>query len=302
VALMVVLLDAAWLHLSGHSVTPASVTASAAAVALLIAISASLGLVAALPRVTRTSRGLHYRRLASVAQSGAFMVCLTSAMSVLSYLLIALAPPLVDERLATLDGVLGFHWPLVYAWVREHPHINTILRIAYISGGIQLVLVPMLAGLLGHADYLREFLSSLTLSCALLLLIAAPWPAVGAYVHFGIASPGELATISHFSALRDGSLRAIDLSQMQGLISLPSYHTTMALIFIQAMRWTRRGFVLACVLNLTMIASTPTEGGHYLVDVIAGLGLWLLTMCMLRVLLRRSTPALRTQVGPAQPA
>lgn len=302
VALAVLLVDLAWLYFSGRSVTHAGAIASATGIGMLAAISLTLTWIAGWPRVTATSRGMHYRRLALVAQGGALMVLLTSAMSVLSYLLISLAPPLVDERLVMLDGALGFHWPVVRSWVRAHPLISAILKLAYVSGGIQLVLVPMLAGLLGRAEYLREFLSMLILSCILLLLFAAPWPAAGAFVTFGVASPGELATVSHFSALRDGSLRVFDLGHMQGLISLPSYHTTLALVFVRAMRWTRTGFVLACMLNLVMIASTPTEGGHYLVDVIAGVGLWGLTVCMLRLFSRTTAAAMRTPVGPVQPA
>lgn len=301
-ALMVMGLDFAWLTLSGRSVTQASVMASGAGIVTLIVISATLSVIAARPKVRSTQRGLHYRRLALLSQSGAFMVLLSSTMSVLCYLLVTLAPPLVDERLARLDNELGFQWPQLYSWVREHPSISTVLKAAYASGGLQMVLVPMLAALLGRAEYLREFLSTLTLSCVLLLLLAAPWPAAGAYVYFGMASVDELATISHFSALRDGSLLVFDLEQMQGLVSIPSYHTAMALIFMQGMRWTRIGFVLACVLNLAMIASTPTEGGHYLVDVIAGVALWALTVCLLRALSGLRKPAELVLSGRARPA
>lgn len=301
IVLVILALDFVWLIVSGHSVTHGSLVAQCVAVAILGVIAFVLNLIAGLPRVTTTTRGLHYRRLALVAQCGALMVAFTSVMSVLSYLLVTLAPPLVDTKLAALDAMLGFDWPRAYAWVRSHWTLNFVLQLAYASGLPQLVLVPMLIGLLGRAAYLREFLSNLMLSCVLLLLIAAPWPAAGAFVFFGVASPAEMATVSHFSVLRDGSMRVFDLAQMQGLISLPSYHTAMALFFVQAMRWTRVGVVIIGLLNLLMIMSTPTEGGHYLVDVVAGVGLWALTAGALHLLAHRSTLARAEPAAAPQP-
>ncbi|SOY56157.1 conserved membrane protein of unknown function [Cupriavidus taiwanensis] len=300
--MLVLVLDGAWLVASERSVTTASLRGSGLGVAMLAAIATVLGLIASHPRITATSRGLHYRRLALVAHSGALLVAFTNVMSVMSYLLVTLAPPLVDERLAALDRMLGFDWPQAYAWVRAHPAIDLIFKFAYMSGLAQLLLIPMLTGLLGHATYLREFVASQMLSCVLLLLIAAPWPAAGAYVSYGLASPGELATVAHFGPLRDGTMQVFDLGHMQGLVSLPSYHTTLALIFVQSMRWTRVGFIVACVLNGLMILSTPTEGGHYLVDVVAGVALWALTAGMLHVFSNRSTPALSGRMAPTQPA
>ncbi|WP_244222875.1 phosphatase PAP2 family protein [Cupriavidus lacunae] len=293
-------LDGAWLAASERSVTAASLGGSCLGVAMLAAIATALSLIASHPRITATSRGLHYRRLALVAHCGALLVAFTNVMSVMSYLLVTLAPPLVDGRLAALDRMLGFDWPQVYAWVRAHPGIGLILKLAYMSGLAQLVLIPMLTGLLGQATYLREFIANLMLSCVLLLLIAAPWPAAGAYVSYGLASPGELATVAHFGQLRDGTMHVFDLGDMQGLVSLPSYHTALALIFVRSMRWTRVGFVVACVLNGLMILSTPTEGGHYLVDVVAGVGLWALTAGMLHAFAGRRMPALAGRAAPTQ--
>jgi len=300
--LAVVVLDGVWLAASGHAITRASLTAELASVLLLIIISIALALIAGLPRITATSRGLHYRRFALVAQSGALMVTFTSAMSVLSYLLVAIAPPLVDTQLAAVDAQLGFDWPHLYMWVRTRPTLHLVLQLAYYSGMLQLGLIPTLTGLLGRGDYLREFVTNLMLSCVFLLLISTPWPATGAFAFYGVASPSDLAMVSHFGALRDGTMRVFDLTQMQGLVSLPSYHTAMALFFVQAMRWTRTGLVLAGLLNALMIFATPTEGGHYLVDVIAGVGLWALTVGMLRLAgLRRRAPAVPKLAVRSQP-
>ncbi|KVU41503.1 hypothetical protein WK68_11985 [Burkholderia ubonensis] len=45
----------------------------------------------------------------------------------------------------------------------------------------------------------------------------------------------------------------------------------MALYFAYAIRHVRVVLPVAVLANIAMILSTPTQGGHYLVDVIAGL-------------------------------
>ena len=88
--------------------------------------------------------------------------------------------------------------------------------------------------------------------------------------------------MSHFTLLRAGGLPVIDLDAMQGLISMPSYHCVMSLLLIHAMR--RSGLLLpvAAVVNLIVILSTPTEGGHYFLDVLAGVLVAAITIAVLR--------------------
>jgi membrane-associated phospholipid phosphatase len=60
---------------------------------------------------------------------------------------------------------------------------------------------------------------------------------------------------------------------LQGIIAFPSYHAGLAMITLwgfwrSGTKWIRwPGIALA----LATILSTPVDGGHYLVDVIAGL-------------------------------
>ena len=57
---------------------------------------------------------------------------------------------------------------------------------------------------------------------------------------------------------------------MQGIITMPSYHTVLAVLFTYAFRRTGLvGYGIA-TLNLVMLLSIPPIGGHYLVDVLAG--------------------------------
>ena len=57
---------------------------------------------------------------------------------------------------------------------------------------------------------------------------------------------------------------------MEGIVTMPSYHTVMAVLLTYAFRRTGLvGYGIA-TLNLGMLLSIPPIGGHYLVDVLAG--------------------------------
>ena len=57
---------------------------------------------------------------------------------------------------------------------------------------------------------------------------------------------------------------------MEGIVTMPSYHTVMAVLFTYAFRRTGLiGYGIA-TLNLVMLLSIPPIGGHYLVDMLAG--------------------------------
>ena len=57
---------------------------------------------------------------------------------------------------------------------------------------------------------------------------------------------------------------------MEGIVTMPSYHTVMAVLLTYAFRRTGLvGYGIA-TLNLVMLLSIPPIGGHYLVDVLAG--------------------------------
>ncbi|MBC8733301.1 hypothetical protein F6X39_34935 [Paraburkholderia sp. UCT2] len=63
-----------------------------------------------------------------------------------------------------------------------------------------------------------------------------------------------------------------------------------------------RLLLFASPLNVTMILSTPTQGGHYLADVFAGLLPSALTIAALKrcMHLRRAKPRMRRARGPCR--
>jgi len=55
-----------------------------------------------------------------------------------------------------------------------------------------------------------------------------------------------------------------------GIVSFPSYHTSMAIILAAATRSNRLVFIASSIVNSLMVVATIPIGYHYLVDLIAG--------------------------------
>jgi membrane-associated phospholipid phosphatase len=111
------------------------------------------------------------------------------------------------------------------------------------------------------------------------IVLAGLFPAAGAYAYhapesalFNNLNPNAgLWHIEHYEGLRNGSYRLIGLGQMQGLVTFPSFHTCFAITLAWCFRDFRWLFPIAIAVCGAVLVSTLTEGGHYLVDVLAGI-------------------------------
>ena len=72
------------------------------------------------------------------------------------------------------------------------------------------------------------------------------------------------------AAIRAGSARNFSLPHLQGVIAFPSFHTVGAILLMYAHRPPMPSFSVVLTLNVLMLLSVPSEGQHYLVDVISG--------------------------------
>lgn len=74
-------------------------------------------------------------------------------------------------------------------------------------------------------------------------------------------------------AMRDSSFREFTGIGSEGIITFPSMHASIALIMalaawpILVLRW------IFLTVNVIMVVSTPVDGGHYFIDVVAGLAI-----------------------------
>lgn len=298
---IILLVDVVWLRLGHYSVSLTGIETRASTVGMLILMAAGVLIFSRIPRYRHITAALRFVEVSRTVAWFAVLVCFLATAAVLSYLCVSVNAPLVDGTLVRFDQTLGFDWPTLYQWVQSHPHVHRLLELAYESGRWQLPAIPFILGLTGQKEELSDFVFLLMSSALLVLVISTPFPATSAFVHFNVADPNLLAMVSDFTTLRDGTLRTFDLASIQGLVSAPSFHTVLAVLFTYTLRRTPLLFWCAAVLNTAMIASTLTQGGHYLIDVIAGLLLATLTIwCVKRAYRQggaRSHTALTRAIG-----
>jgi hypothetical protein len=204
--------------------------------------------------------------------AGAFLLLLTLAalLAPLQYVAVAVGLPVVDPTLARIDAVFGIDVGALAEWTRNHPRINGLLTRAYYTLVGQFLLIVPVLWWRGDRVRLWEYAfnfhvcASTTTLCAAVLPVACPFT----YLNFQPTLPQRLFSM-HFAAVRDGTLTVIPLDHMQGMVSMPSFHTAGALIVTWALRGSWLVFPVSA-LNLLLIAATFMSGTHYVIDVLAG--------------------------------
>lgn len=213
-----------------------------------------------------------YRRddkLRNLGEAIAYSLLFATAGEIFSYLVVSTDRPLVDASLAAADKTLGFDWGSYYLWATSHSNFSRVVRAAYDSMGSQLWIVFIYLSFTRRFSRLSELLDLSASLLVLTIIVSLFFPAEGASKFYGAQYHADVSRMFHFELLRSGSMKTIDVGLMQGLISIPSYHTIMGLVLC----WSVRGSILCPVLilvNSAMLLATPFVGGHYLVDLAAG--------------------------------
>jgi PAP2 superfamily protein len=212
------------------------------------------------------------------------LVTLTSMAAPAQYAAIALRRPLIDPWLAAADAGLGVHVPALAAWTGAHRAVSWILTLAYVTLPLQLVLPVFVLGLMKRErTTLWEFCFHYHFCLIVTLVSLAVFPAVCAFNYYGFtATLDESRFTSQFLGARNGTLRLVRFDDLEGLISMPSFHAAAGLMVTWCCRRHQRWLAALCVLNALMIAATFMSGAHYFVDVIATLLLFLISVAVYR--------------------
>ena len=214
-------------------------------------------------------------------------IAFTAAACVLTYLGARGALPLRDDALDSLDRALGFDWVAWSNWVAARPAVRVVLGLAYASLLPQIALCCCVLPLTAGPDRLRELLLAALAAVLVTTAVSALLPALGEFAHHGRGA--EADWLPDLLALRRPGPVSFVLQDMKGVVTMPSYHAVLAVLFAHAHRRTGATGVALAALNLAMLVSTPGEGGHYLCDVIAGCGLAAASILLVRL----CTPAPR---------
>jgi membrane-associated phospholipid phosphatase len=279
----VTVIDALWITFGGFHVV------AAGAIQVLILVSLT-GAAAWICLLTFNNVGAFV-----FSDTVAFVIAFAASGSILSYLAMSTDFPLVDRYLSAADHAIGFDWLSYFEWMRAHSSIGWPLHLIYLCWTPEWVAIPFLLAY-RHEKRVRELTSLGVISALATTIISGLLPAVSAFPYY-FPDPGmQLGWVKDILALRDGSSRSIDLKNLNGLVSIPSFHTIGAILFIYVLRGRKILFPIGLALNVSIIVSTISAGSHYLVDVLGGAVVAVLTIAGYRGCLRLRTPAGRRSV------
>jgi PAP2 superfamily len=223
-------------------------------------------------------------RLANVGHYAGLWVAFSLTGAILTYLAASVGLPLHDAELHRLDGTLGFNWAGAFLFVNSHAAVKDVLGIAYLSFLPQVVLSIMYFAHVRRNDRNAELLLSAMVALAITAAISAVIPAEGPY-SFLTGKP--LLFVRDLLIVRSTAQPAFQLSNLQGIITFPSYHTVLAILLVYSHRPPLKSFFVVAGINLIMLLAIPVEGSHYLVDVIAGAAVAAFSIAAVRVVQTR---------------
>lgn len=211
----------------------------------------------------------------------ALWISLAIALNVYSYAVATLRMPMWDAQFARADVALGFHWSAIYNSILPHPMLRFVLRHAYNSFLLQIFGSIGYLAIFGHTDRNRELLWIGLVSALITTSLSGVFPALGPYEKEVPSWSAILVTI------RSGGISKFALGEMAGIVAFPSFHTVAAVFLVYVHRHPLRSFIPIAILNAVMVVAIPFAGHHYLVDVISGAGVAVVSILIVRAAMRR---------------
>jgi membrane-associated phospholipid phosphatase len=126
----------------------------------------------------------------------------------------------------------------------------------------------LLIGMMHRPDRLRELFWIMFIAGIVTDTVSVLLPALGTFDAFG--HPKQADYLVDMGILRGGGALNFELGKLTGIISFPSFHTTMALVYAFCFRGSGPVGYFIVLLNFLMLPTIPFVGGHYLTDMIGG--------------------------------
>ncbi|WP_439366572.1 phosphatase PAP2 family protein [Bradyrhizobium sp. DASA03005] len=254
-------------------------------------VAAVYGFVGHFNATSSTASPRVYATLLLPAQTVLFLILLVS----LGYIAASADLPMQESRLLAFDRMLGLDFRAYVHFVDKRPGLLHAFALTYDSINKQMLLLVILLPLFGFHQRGTEFVLGLAVALIATTFISTLVPATGAYETVGLHLSDHpnfepvcyYATLRELPLIREGVTRVVDVYALAPVLTFPSFHAVLAVLYVWAMwpiRWLR---IPGALWNAVMLAATPIGGGHFFVDVIAGAAIALLTIVAVHRLGRR---------------
>ena len=196
------------------------------------------------------------------------------------YLAARFHAPLKDHTFARLDHGLGFDALALMQWTAPHPWIRTFFSLSYDALFPLMVLAVILPAIRYRFQAVKQLIVATSFATILGAMFFCFFPAIGPWSVCGYApSTAQLRCQNLLLVLRSNSVHVLDLHE-SGIVCFPSFHTLLAVVSCVALWSIKPLRIPAVVVATCVILSTLTIGWHYLVDVIGGLLLSVLSIAV----------------------
>jgi hypothetical protein len=201
------------------------------------------------------------------------------------YPVVTLTQGYADAKLQAVDAALHFDWLAWYTAVAASPTLQALGTAAYRSIFITPAVLLAYYAITAQRAEAHRFIFTFWLAAIMTLALFKYMPAVGPFSYLWHAPivympESELWQPDLIPQLRAHAVHVVDLGQLRGLVSAPSFHACAATLYaVAAWRVARLRWPLLTV-NGAMLLSTPVEGTHYLTDILLGMAVAVVSLVM----------------------
>jgi hypothetical protein len=216
--------------------------------------------------------------IASMLFGLGFMLAAAASLNIINYFGLTIAGNRIDGLLADWDRAIGVDWPALMRFTSYHPKLNFVLLVAYSLSTWQIIVLIVCLGWRDRAFSVEQLCLAIIISGLVTVSFWIAFPSFGAITVYGL--PPEIAArlplalnldyahaLTNLFAHGPGS---VSPTTAKGLVGFPSFHTAEAIVATWYARRLKFLFYLFLAFNFIVIVSTPIQGGHHVVDTIAG--------------------------------
>lgn len=199
------------------------------------------------------------------------------AMRLFNHLSMSSAFPYADDLLVRWDAAIGANWHAYFSFVQNHGTVRWLMDHSYTSLTFLSAIAFLVLIVQKDLRRARYFLETFLVTAIVCTTIGMFFPAKAAVAtYFGdvgaLPNFASLPGVYHLESLerlRAAAPLTLNLSELPGLVTFPSFHTAAGILLVVSF-WRTALFPVSLAYSTVMIGSTPVFGGHYFVDLIAG--------------------------------
>ncbi len=238
------------------------------------------------------------RSIAMLCECTAFVLAFITPVFLSTFLAISMGAPLADAWLIGADEALGFDWVAYIHAIDQHAWLIEFYTFVYGTFYLLILFVPLLLVVYREVGRAYGFIFGFGFLCFVSSLISIWFPSMGAFHSHGVRAEDlqhmvpvvGYGFLEQFGIAYGGNLTEISVDNISGILTFPSVHAGVAFWVI----WSARALPLIGwpigLLSFSMAISAISHGSHYLVDILAGLGVACLTAMVVQALFLQPWP------------